>query len=455
MFDEKLVHLDLKGAPPKPDYLEALFPFLKKWGATGLCIEWEDMLPYEGDLEVARSPYAYSREDVASILAAAQDAGLSVIPLIQTFGHLEFLLKHREFSNLREKPEFQMDLCPSRPESLPLIKSLIDQVASFHPEIDTIHLGGDEVWSLGSCPECSAVVEKDGKAALYLKHMRPLLEYVKSKGLRSIIWDDMMRDWDVEDLKPMADLVDPVVWRYGENIEAGLPDGMWERFSEAFGDLWAASAFKGAGGADIIWPPMQKHVRNHLSWIERAGKTPFKSIIITGWSRYNHNAATCEILPAGLPSLALCLAVLEKGGFTEDLRCEVMEGLGLGDMPLMHRRTEDIVNIPQGNFPGAEAFSLIGNVQGAKALAERAEYDKYVYFPRYNGGRQDLYRWSEIADRAQRVLEIASDAEPELERVLPDVLFKADVTEFMNSKVEPLQEKATGIAREAEELLAQ
>ena len=42
-----LVHIDMKGGPPRPQYLLQLLPLLKQWGATGLLIEWEDMFPWE------------------------------------------------------------------------------------------------------------------------------------------------------------------------------------------------------------------------------------------------------------------------------------------------------------------------------------------------------------------------------------------------------------------------
>uniref|UniRef100_A0A6I8P3C2 Hexosaminidase D n=1 Tax=Ornithorhynchus anatinus TaxID=9258 RepID=A0A6I8P3C2_ORNAN len=58
----RLVHLDLKGAAPKISYLEQLFPLLSQLGATGVLVEYEDMFPFQGDLGILRSPYAYRSE---------------------------------------------------------------------------------------------------------------------------------------------------------------------------------------------------------------------------------------------------------------------------------------------------------------------------------------------------------------------------------------------------------
>ena len=49
----RVVHLDLKGAPPKLTYFKNLFPLFASAGATTVLIEYEDMFPFKGDIRVA------------------------------------------------------------------------------------------------------------------------------------------------------------------------------------------------------------------------------------------------------------------------------------------------------------------------------------------------------------------------------------------------------------------
>ncbi|XP_003737932.1 hexosaminidase D [Galendromus occidentalis] len=317
---QKIIHLDLKGAPLSVTYLEQIMPILQQLGATGLLIEYEDMFPYHGKLENISAINSYSVNDIGRILEAAKANELTVIPLIQTFGHLEVALKLEEFANLREVPHNPQALCPSRNASVQLITEMLKQVAELHQgHITHIHIGSDEVYALGECGLCLDRMTDHNwmKSDLFLSHVSTVVNIVHSLGYQAIIWDDMFRNVDEEALKssPLARLVEIMVWNYSKNVNLV---GVFSKYMTAgFRGLWIASAFKGAVGPNNQMPEYKLHLLNHLSWVQLLkqfeGRIQVKGIAITGWQRFDHFASLCELFPVGIPVLAVCLAFLQTG----------------------------------------------------------------------------------------------------------------------------------------------
>lgn len=79
---------------------------MAKAGANGLLLEFEDMFPFEGNLKYAAADNAYSKEDIKIINQLAKQYNFEVIPLIQSFGHMEYFLKLTKYRHLREADEF-------------------------------------------------------------------------------------------------------------------------------------------------------------------------------------------------------------------------------------------------------------------------------------------------------------------------------------------------------------
>jgi hexosaminidase len=113
-------------------YLRVLFPLIASAGANAILIEYEDMFPFVNNLRNASARNAYTRSDVQEINRLAVRSNLEVIPLVQTFGHLEFVLKLEEFRHYREMVDFPQEVCPNHPDVMTLIKDLLMQVY-FYP----------------------------------------------------------------------------------------------------------------------------------------------------------------------------------------------------------------------------------------------------------------------------------------------------------------------------------
>ncbi|XP_054945990.1 hexosaminidase D isoform X5 [Physeter macrocephalus] len=239
-FKMRLVHLDLKGAPPRVCYLSEIFPLFRALGANGLLIEYEDMFPYEGHLRLLRAKHAYSPSEIKEILHLATLNELEVIPLVQTFGHMEFVLKHEALAHLREVALFPNTLNPHKAESLALVGAMIDQVMALHPGARWFHIGCDEVYYLGEGEDSRHWLQQEPntRAELCLSYMEAVASHVQARHPTTtpLVWDDMLRDIPEDQLSgrvrgtrphslspPPASrvpqLVEPVLWDYGADLD--------------------------------------------------------------------------------------------------------------------------------------------------------------------------------------------------------------------------------------------
>ena len=330
----RLVHLDLKGAPPTINYLKKVLSMSLDLGATGVLLEYEDMFPWTGRLAVAAATNHYTKAEVEDLLDHCKTIGLEVIPLVQTFGHLEFVLKHKEFAYLRDVAEMPESLCPCHNDTMAVVRDIIDQVMAIHRGAAMLHIGCDEVFHLGECSECLG----GSRTSIFTEHVVRVAQYASTvHKVKPIIWDDMLRNMMIEEMQPLASLVEPMVWVYAEDVYRFVPSYTWDRYAQVFPHMWTASAFKGAHGETLVVPDSKRHLTNNLNWINLMGQEEpkleggFRGIVITGWQRYDHFAVLCELLPAGLPSLALDLVTTSHGFFNASLSKQLYKGLSCGE----------------------------------------------------------------------------------------------------------------------------
>lgn len=465
---QKLVHLDLKGAPPKISYYEKIFPLLAKWGATGLLIEYEDMFPYWGKYEVIAAPNCYRQEEIHTLRLLAENNNLMIIPLVQTLGHFEFVLKHKEFKHIREIADYPMTLCPLNPDSLVTVCDMIDQVISLHPGIKAFHIGADEVFHLGLCKKCHQHMKDSGlnPKQIFFAHVQQVLEHIHTKhpGIQPIMWDDMYRDVDLDTLKAsgITDLVDTMVWVYTRGPYK-LPPAKWDEYSAVFDNVWVASAFKGATGPCMFATDIGYHVENHREWLHEVksqiqGKFKcFRGFCLTGWQRYDHYAVLCELLPAGLPSLAVCLLTVTQGSFTEKVHKQASADLNFtGLIPLNPFSNMD--KVIECHFPGSDVYKGIQQL-----LVLKSEYKSFMRMERLNGWMTPYHVRHKFTNPAhikhflpivKQLLHKFQQLETDMRVALSEVFYHDTVEEWISCNLKERMEKLAKTAEDAEAQLA-
>ncbi len=184
-------HLDLKWQHYRFERYVEMLDDLKAWGYNAVVVEYENMFPYRSCRRAVHRD-AWTAEQVRTFVEEAARRKIQVIPLIQCFGHLEFVLHLPAYRHLAENPEAPSELCPCKDGAADLVHAMIDEVVAAHPEAPYIHIGGDEVWSLGTCGKCKRNVKRLGKSRIYIDFVRPLVERVLAAGKRPILWADML-----------------------------------------------------------------------------------------------------------------------------------------------------------------------------------------------------------------------------------------------------------------------
>ncbi|XP_064465807.1 hexosaminidase D-like [Ornithodoros turicata] len=453
----RLVHLDLKGAPPKVDFYGKLFPFLHQLNATGILIEYEDMFPYWGPLQPLAAGNAYSRQDISQIRTFARESNLMIVPLVQTFGHLEFALKLSEFSSLREVQHSPQALCPSRNESLALVTTMVEQVLALHPHIKYLHIGCDEVYDLGECPLCR-VQDRD---KLFLSHVRHVAGHVRAAGVRPIIWDDMFRSTAEEVIQQsgVAPLVDVMVWEYRPLLSQHLDRAIWPKYSRLFQGVWTATAFKGALSPRRLLPDAFYHLRNQRAWLEtlRNNPLPLRGVVLTGWQRYDHFAALCELLPAGLPSLALGLTYLRHGHLEGEPAVKLQHALGCSRppvAPLLEPRPPLLFC----TFPGSKVH--LGIQQLATVIEQKKIMLRDSHFEGWLSSYNRMHNFSspfhvlEATKNLSEILVTVRHLQHALGEALPEVYDGNTVSEWMDTTLLPELKEVEALQVDAERLLA-
>ncbi len=339
-------HIDMKKGIGSLKELKKTVLRLRELRINYILAEYENRIRYNCAPEIAETD-ALTQDEVRDFVQFAEDNGIHVIPLLQSLGHMEYLLSVEKYHHLSETPDNVTQYCPLNEESLELFTKMAEELLALHPNAAYFHVGGDETRQLGRCPKCAEFVREHGKYELYFQRLKAVCDWFDRHGKKTLFWHDMLgrsKRYDLIEKLPASAF--PMYWCYGGNDEVNTRfflegnegvtiSGKWMDKVHSFADfedapkafshvnwdlplrgtifdgleelckvrreVWGASASVLHGML-----PNELPVRENIAnWCDAAEKWKLRGIVITCWASNNSHA-----IPRGPRSLHhYCIAL--------------------------------------------------------------------------------------------------------------------------------------------------
>ena len=277
-FVIKGFHLDMRIQVMSMDTLKAFALKLSRYGINTLIMEWEGTYPFEKH-PLIPNRYAYTKSQVISFIKYCNSLGIDVIPLQQSFGHVEYILRHDRYKDLREDQKDFSQVCPLQTkQDSALFTDLYTELASTHTS-KYIHIGGDETYLLGHDERCRLKAAQEGKSKLYIDYIKLLCNIVIKLGKTPVLWADIALKYpDAIKLLPKGTIF--IDWNYGWDMNRF---GDHQKLLESGYEIWGAPAIRSSPD-NYYLTQWDKHFKNIRDFVPEAAALGYKGIVMTSWS---------------------------------------------------------------------------------------------------------------------------------------------------------------------------
>jgi hexosaminidase len=140
-------------------------------------------------------PYALSPAQLQELTDYAVRYHVEVIPYLDGPAHVNFILEHDEYKNLREFPEMSFEMCSTNPETYKLLEGMFQDLMDANKGGKYFHLSTDEAWFIGKagnaqCHENERAKELGSPSKLWVEFTKKTSSYLQEHGRRVIFWGE-------------------------------------------------------------------------------------------------------------------------------------------------------------------------------------------------------------------------------------------------------------------------
>jgi hexosaminidase len=199
-----------RGPVPTLEFMEKQVRVLAGYKLNMYALYMEDVFTVKGN-QIFAPPDALSPEEITQLVDYAKRYYVTIVPELETFGHLHNILRYDLYSDLAETPHGAV-LTPTQPGTYDLLGKLIAQMAPLFPG-PFFHIGADETFELGQ-GQTKQLIAQEGLGPVYLAHIAKLDGMMKPYHKTTMFWADIAEKFP--QLLPTLpkDLI-PVIWTYG------------------------------------------------------------------------------------------------------------------------------------------------------------------------------------------------------------------------------------------------
>ncbi|MGH9727813.1 MAG: family 20 glycosylhydrolase [Candidatus Acidiferrales bacterium] len=205
------VSIDISRGPiPTLKFMEDQIRVLAGFKLNMYALYMEDVFTVPGN-EIFAPPDALTPDEISELVSYAQKYYVTVVPELETYGHLHNVLRYDIYSQLAEVPHGSV-LTPTQPGSYDLLEKMIAAMAPIFKG-PFFHIGADETFELGQGQTKELIAEK-GLGQVYLDHIAKLDAMLKPYHKQTMFWADIAEKFP-QLLPTLPKDIIAVVWTYG------------------------------------------------------------------------------------------------------------------------------------------------------------------------------------------------------------------------------------------------
>lgn len=114
---------------------------------------------------------------------------IDVTPLIQSFGHCQWLFYNRQNLDLADNPSRPNDYNPSNPRTYQVMQNVLDETVAFF-KADMLHIGHDEIKMISSKQPFRKETQAKSLEKILLDDLLWYCNYAAEKKIKLMLWHE-------------------------------------------------------------------------------------------------------------------------------------------------------------------------------------------------------------------------------------------------------------------------